>query len=208
MKNPTPPIELLQAREIINPRRVVSMLRAYTRSVELWSTVHMPTGGLGATARWEIIHDHFYQLSSEELAWDDGYRFYDSHNQQALIFDDTLLVRCKKFDKRLRTSNYLTPTATDFIHAERQLSLDGLDGLHRLHFGHLLNVIATAPAAAFITLPKGDPNDFNYWVWQIFGDQRDSSLLQEQLRLPDRNGPVLPNRRIKYMCEDYSDKLG
>jgi hypothetical protein len=82
---------------------------------------------------WEIAVEKLIELTMD----DPGLHLVEHHDTVSFIFDDAVLVRLKKADMSLHSSNYPTPTAELFdIH---QADLFGFTGMQRVEAVYIPN---------------------------------------------------------------------
>lgn len=86
---------------------------------------------------WEASVDKAIEL----LSGDDGVHVAEHHDTVSFVFDDLVLVRLKKADVKLHSSNYPTLLAEAFH--EPMTDLFGFDGLQRVEIVHVLNQYET-----------------------------------------------------------------
>lgn len=82
---------------------------------------------------WEFAVDKFIELSQS----DPGLHVQEHHDTVSFIFDQEILVRFKKADIGLHSSNYPTPTA-ELFH-EHTADLFGFTGLQRVEAAYVPN---------------------------------------------------------------------
>ena len=86
------------------------------------------------------------------------------------MFDDEMVVRFKKVDLKLRTSNYRTRTNLLW---EGQQPMFAVPNMERLNFCYQLDLTGLRVQRAFITLPRYNVTE---WVWQVFGDEFETAI--------------------------------
>lgn len=86
---------------------------------------------------WEFAVDKFIELTQG----DPGLHVQEHHDTVSFIFDDEILVRFKKADMGLHSSNYPTPTA-ELFH-EHSADLFGFTGLQRIEAVYVPNQFDT-----------------------------------------------------------------
>jgi len=84
-----------------------------------------------------VILENAVQKLIELLADDPNVQIIPHHDTVSFIFDDAVLVRLKKADMTLRTSNYPTPTAELFD--DHKADLFGYTGLQRVEAVYIPN---------------------------------------------------------------------
>jgi hypothetical protein len=152
---------------------------------------------LDETGRAVIMSQNWYWNAIQSLSSDPGF-YYDRESRQRFIkLDDLVIIRFKLFDGRLKTSNYPTWHARRW---ESQGTLPGLPGLPqvaRLNLGYRVDETGTRIEDAFLTLPNGEDQSANDWIWQVWGSPIDLSTFGLQFRL-GQAGQVL------YDYDDYA----
>lgn len=86
---------------------------------------------------WEFAVDKFIELAQG----DPGLHVQEHHDTVSFIFEDAVLVRFKKADMGLHSSNYPTPTA-ELFH-EHHADLFGFTGLQRVEAVYVPNQFDT-----------------------------------------------------------------
>jgi hypothetical protein len=86
---------------------------------------------------WEFAVDKFIELTQG----DPGLHVQEHHDTVSFVFDDEILVRFKKADMGLHSSNYPTPTA-ELFH-EHHADLFGFTGLQRVEAVYVPNQFDT-----------------------------------------------------------------
>lgn len=82
---------------------------------------------------WELAVDKLVEL----VADDPGVHLIEHHDTVSFIFDDAVLVRIKKADMTLHTSNY--PTSTAELFHDHDADLFGFTGLQRVEAVYIPN---------------------------------------------------------------------
>jgi len=139
-------------------------------------------GRVDSSAQAHLWNSLFYSTTKLNFGEDVGFQLAEpGTNQCFLVFDELLVVRFKKFDRKLATRNYPTPTNLAW---EYQMPLAGVPALQRLNFGYQLDITGMVVEFAYLTLPRGPINE---WVWQLHGDQIEIAI---QTRLGWEGEPV------------------
>jgi hypothetical protein len=89
------------------------------------------------STRRAVFWENAVQKLIELLADDPNVQIIPHHDTVSFIFDDAVLVRLKKADMTLRTSNYPTPTAELFD--DHRADLFGYAGLQRVEAVYIPN---------------------------------------------------------------------
>jgi hypothetical protein len=168
------------------PARLIKLLYSVE---DAWDEAELH-GLLDSSAQAHAWNSLFYSGAAAAFDGDAGFELKKNDDgQRYLLFDQRWVIRFKKFDNRLRTSNYRTPTN---LRWEYQLPLDGVPALQRINFGYESDITGMRVERAYLTLPHGDMTE---WVWQLCGDQIEPAV-QTSLGV---TGPVFaytPIRRI------------
>lgn len=193
-------LTLDDARELLNESRVYGLVECLHEAVKTWRGQHF-TPAIRETTRAGIISDNFYwNMETLSLAVGEGVVKNTVRGQRFVTFDERALIRCKHLRRGLESRNYGTRQALAFV---RQRPIEGFPPIDRLHLGYRLDPFGMALADAFITLPVGNANRFNLWVWQVWGESIESSSTygqQPPLALPGYDSKL-------YHYEDYSKRF-
>jgi hypothetical protein len=99
---------------------------------------------------WELAVDKLIELTID----DPGLHVVEHYDTVSFIFDDAILIRLKKADMSLQTSNYPTPTAELFdVH---QYDLFGFTGLQRVEAIYIPNKFETEIIWSGVVAHQGD----------------------------------------------------
>jgi hypothetical protein len=107
---------------------------------------------------WEFAVDKFIELTQG----DPGLHVQEHHDTVSFIFDDEILVRFKKADMGLHSSNYPTPTA-DLFH-EHTADLFGFTGLQRVEAVYVPNRFDTGIIWSGVAARDGNRN---FWKLEL-----------------------------------------
>ena len=139
---PTPNEEAVKRVLAINDR--AALIRGAVENA--WSTVSTEFADLAwwrrKTTRAALVWEYAVQAAIEALAGDPGVRVVRHHDTVSFVFDDTVLVRFKKANIELKTSNYPTFLAQLF-HDHEVDDLFGLGELQRVEAAYVLNRFQT-----------------------------------------------------------------
>jgi hypothetical protein len=105
---------------------------------------------------WEFAVDKFIELTQGDPAL----RIIPHHDTVSFVFEDAVLVRFKKADITLRTSNYPTPTA-ELFH-DHQADLFGFAGLQRVEAVYIPNRFDTGIIWTGIVAHDGNVEIWNF----------------------------------------------
>lgn len=133
-----------------------------------WSTVKARYPDLGwfrrkSTAR-SLMWEHSVQGVIDALAGDRDVRAVRHYDTVSFIIEDKALVRLKKADGQLATSNFPTPLAGLFHRHERDLF--GHEGFQRVELVHVFNPLQTELV----------------WIGIVASDEKKNVLWQHELR--------------------------
>jgi len=175
-------ISLLRARALLEQTdRHVALMDTLFEVERTWQAKGLH-GRVDSSAQAHLWNSLFYSTANANFVNDPGFQLAKSgDNQSFLVFDELLVVRFKKFDRKLGTSNY--PTLTNRAW-EYQLPLAGVPVLQRLNLGYQLDITGMLVEYAYLTLPRGPITE---WVWQLHGDQIEIAI---QTRLGWDGEPV------------------
>jgi hypothetical protein len=140
---PIPDIDVV--REVLNRHdRDVRIRHAMT---EAWATVkeRYPDAAWWRrkSTRAALMWEHTVDNIIKALNGSTGFHPVRHHDTVSFIFDQLVLLRCKKADLQLKTRNVQTKLATLF-HAG-DVDLFGFEGLHRAEAAYVLNRFENNP---------------------------------------------------------------
>ncbi|HEX3365579.1 hypothetical protein [Phenylobacterium sp.] len=135
------------------------------------------------TTRAALVWEYAVQAAIEALAGDPGVRVVRHHDTVSFVIDETVLIRFKKANIELKSSNYPTFLAQLF-HDHEVPDLFGLGELQRVEAAYVLNRFQTGIV----------------WVGMVARDKRQVSWNfelvpasgAEIIELPTRTEPVAP----------------
>jgi hypothetical protein len=93
------------------------------------------------STRAAVMWEHSVDNVVGALADDKGVRVVRHYDTTSIIFDDTVLLRCKKASIQLYTANFPTPLARAFH--RHKADLFGYAGLQRVELAHVFNRFET-----------------------------------------------------------------
>jgi hypothetical protein len=93
------------------------------------------------STRAGVMWEHSVNNVVIALADDKDVRVINHYDTTSIIFDDTVLMRCKKASIELYTANYPTALAESFH--RHNADLFGYDGLQRVELAHVFNQFET-----------------------------------------------------------------
>ena len=156
-------ITLPQVRDLVLPS-VQGLRSALRDALDEWNrapvTFHV---AMDASARATILNKFTYHYAAMNLQ---NVVFGEDQLQRYMRFGDLVVIRVKLFDEGLRSRNYPTRRAKQWVRRE---PLPGFP-VDRLHFGYRLDATGSVLRDAFITRPTGAQWHPNEWVWQIMGE--------------------------------------
>ncbi len=158
---------------------------AYARWIEKHrSELNIHRGRTRSSWVWDCAVD----LLRSALATNRAFRFIDVHGTTYITYNQEFLIKVKKFDKSLRTSNIPTLASGRF---NRQLPLGFEDELTHLYLGYVPDDLNMRIEQVHITCPMG-----NRVAWSILVAPDQPS--QQPLDFPATHAAaVLPRKRIR-----------
>jgi hypothetical protein len=110
-----------------------------------WSTVRGTYPGQTwfrrKSTRAALVWEHSVDNLVSAFDGDRGVKVVRHYDTASIIFDQILLLRCKKANIQLHTRNY--PTLLARMFHEHQSDLFGFEGLHRVELAHVFNKFET-----------------------------------------------------------------
>lgn len=181
-----PSIISLESARAALKSRIQGLTDALSKCEKIWNEGYaFAQMTLDGSARAHVINQHWYAAARTIFADDEGVVFLTEQLQRYLVIDEKIILRFKLFDGQLSAHNYPTEHALDW---QRQLPLEGLPPIARLHYGYRMDVTGTRVKDAFITLPRGSMNE---WVWQTSGEPIDTFGFQLPLPQTGMLNPVV-----------------
>lgn len=154
---------LPQVRDLVLPS-VPGLRSALDDALREWNDAPAVFhAAMDASVKANILNKFIYFYAATKL---DGVVFGEDQLQRYIRFGDLVVIRVKLFDEGLRSRNYQTRRARQWVRRE---PLPGFP-VDRLHLGYRLDATGSVLKDAFITLPSGDQFNPNKWVWQIVGE--------------------------------------
>lgn len=160
-----------------------------------------------STTRASIVHDHIVERVSRYVLTEEGLRLrlHEVRGLRALVVDSQFVIRFKKFDELGMSRNQPTKQVQDF---RSQIALTGIDAIHHLEVGYVLDAIQSTITKVCMTCPNGDRN---YWelelpsngsvvtsVQDLFvASETDEISEARAIIVPKSGGAVVPMRRKK-----------
>lgn len=191
-------ISLFQAQSILGPYHgqllgcVDEGWKQYSETLPFRLPLISPRGQANA------VHEFMAEEARRRLGALDGVHIDESTDNRFLInVRNRLLLRFKKLDKKLRTSNYPTQTALDF---DAQREIDGLPECARLTIGYQLDRMRRNILGTYVVFGVSREPEWYY-------DLRDPAI-QEVVELPiERTRKVADggDRRVKGKQDDQHD---
>lgn len=138
-----------------------------------------------------LCHDHIKAEIKQEFEDVPGVTYSEKRGLFTLNVQGTVVLRFKKFNKHLMSSNIQTKQITAFVLQQpTQLELDGMppDGL--LHVGYVMNNLGTGIEKICVTYRYAN---VNIWEW----DTSENTVLQPVLTLPNTPAVSSNKRRVK-----------
>lgn len=128
-----------------------------------------------------LLWEHAVQGAIDRLDGDPGFKPVPHDDTLSLVFDQLVLVRLKKANLELRTSNY--PTLLAMMFHEHEAKLPGFDDVHRVEAAYVLNRFETGFVWSGIVA-----RERSRLLWK-FGFDEDGAA-PERLPLPKKSGPA------------------
>lgn len=101
------------------------------------------------------VHDFMVARAAGYATSADGVRIFERQSMHGIVVDDKYAIRFKKFDEDGLSKNQPTIQVTEF---RSQLELDGIDAVHHLEVGYVLNAFGTDITDILVTCPAGKGN--------------------------------------------------
>lgn len=139
------------------------------------------------STRAAVVWEHWVQNAISLLEDDTGFKPVTHDDTISMIFDQRVLVRLKKADIQLRSSNYPTLMARLF-HTHEEL-LPGFEDLHRVEAAYVLNQFGTA--VDWIGIVARDRRR-HLWHFELEGANN-----VEKLPLPGRGADTAAHRVMR-----------
>jgi hypothetical protein len=109
-------------------------------------------------SRASAVHDLIIGAAKRYAASREDVRFFERQDMKGLVFLERYAIRFKKLDESAHSRSRLTKQVLDF---RAQLELDGIDAVHHLEAGYVLNKEQTAIHQIMLACPAGRAN---HWV--------------------------------------------
>lgn len=116
------------------------------------------------TTRASLVWEYSVENAINALADDPGVKPVPHDDTVSIVFDQLVLLRFKKADLELRTSNYPTPLASLFHRHEAHLP--GFEDLQRVEAAYVLNQFQTR--VDWIGIVARDKKK-TIWSWELDG---------------------------------------
>lgn len=162
-----PLIDQSQAFELASPH----FAALYNIPHEAWDTYHRDTPShllvsYGLRTQASAVHDlivagaESYAISSMANG---GLRTFERQRMRGIVIANTLAIRIKKLDEDSLSRSQITRQVTQF---REQIPLEGLDAIHNLEWGYVLNEDQTDIVDIRLVCPSGAGV---YWSMRIDG---------------------------------------
>jgi hypothetical protein len=133
-----------------------------------------------ARSRASIVHDNMVHHVKRVFEDVPEVTFVERRGLFMLNFEDIFVLRFKKLDDRMLSSNIPTQQALGYV---CQLALPGMPAATKLQAGYQLDRSQTAIRAMLLTCPAGSSL---YWFLELTPQE------PQELPVPDSTGPVAP----------------
>jgi hypothetical protein len=117
------------------------------------------------TTNRELMWEHCIKYLIAAFEDDKGVRFIEHHDTISFIFDDEVLMRVKKADHRLCTSNVQTELSEEFH--EHDKDLFGYSGLQRVYFVYVPNRFETKIDWIGVVAYEGERSIWHYEILDV-----------------------------------------
>jgi hypothetical protein len=192
-----PPIDRDAALEILEPH-LQRLGGCVWRAWDRWTSETLLPMQVAKRSRASLVYDYAADEARRTLGGIDGLIVTEDRGFVLVNVEDRLLVRFKKFDKRLRTSGIATRQKTLFAH--QQLTIDGLGPMTQLVVGYLLDEFELAISRVAVTCSLGSRIE---WVIEIPRDVGTVASLP-----PVTSQPVDPTVRSAQVAERAREESG
>lgn len=138
-----------------------------------------------------LCHDHIKAEIKREFESTHGVSYSEKRGSFTLNVQGAAVLRFKKFNKNLMSSNIKTKQVTAYLLQQpMQLELDGLppDGL--LHVGYIMNRLGTDIEKIYVTYRYAN---VNIWEW----DTSEETLVQPVINFPVTPVASMKKRKVK-----------
>jgi hypothetical protein len=147
-------------RQTLYTEREVKIARAFRAAWADWLDDPRRHQYRWARTRACIVFEHISARLQAEFADDPGVRFFFQDETIKIVFDDRVLVRCKKADDDGFGQNIPTQAAMTFCDAQGELP--GLSGYQKVEILYHLNDVQTLISAITVQARDGDMRLWEY----------------------------------------------
>jgi len=134
-----------------------------------------------------LVHDYMVDAIRAEFQDEPGITFSTRRNLFTVDFFHRYLIKLKKHDRYLRTSNIPTQLVLDWLD-QKQLELPDMpDATTKLHLGYQPG-LTLATSKVWLTCPDGSTLD---WKWELASEE------PMELPMPDVGPQPLPMRVLR-----------
>ncbi len=143
----------------------------------------------GKFSRWArtragMVFERLADRLQEAFSGDPGVKFHFGDETLKMVFDNSIVARCKKANANEVGDNIPTQAEADFVDAPSEIP--GLGGLKKVEIVYVLNRIQTAVERVVIHARDGG---MRLWVWTIGRGSPGAEIIP--FDLPPRSpGPV------------------
>lgn len=169
----------------------------YSIPMDAWTEYHadMPKGLLvsfGPRTRASAVHDLMVANATRYAATTNGeVRMFEHRQMMGMVIAGLLAIKFKKIDEENQSRNQPTKQIEDF---RGQQQIDGLETLHNLELGHVLNEHQTQIVEVRLVYPSGDGV---YWSTKIGDGGAEPSVVELFPPSVDPNPPKPPSIKPK-----------
>ncbi len=139
----------------------------------------------GARTRASAVHDLMVRNAARYSSEVENVALFEVRMMRGLVLSQLLAIRLKKLDEESGSRSQPTEQVTKFRNQEQ---LDGIDALHNLELGYVLNESETNIAEVRLVCPSGDGVA---WSMRIGPEAAEPSVV-DLLPKPSDPGPDKP----------------
>lgn len=196
------PLRKEKAKDILGPyinriqEAVKRAVNGYYLNGQYSSVRHIHSSRSAAS----LCHDHIKAEIKQEFEGVPGVTYSEKRGLFTLNVQGSVVLRFKKFNKNLMSSNIQTKQITAFVLQQpAQLELNEMppDGL--LHVGYVMNKLGTGIEKIYVTYRYAN---INIWEW----DTSENTAIQPVLTLP--NTPATPSKRRRVKAKENTTQTG
>ncbi|MGG6311548.1 hypothetical protein [Paenibacillus macerans] len=147
-----------------------------------------------------LCHDHIKAELKQEFESTPGVSYSEKRGLFTLNIQGSVVLRFKKFNKHLMSSNIQTKQVTAYVLQQpAQLELEEMPPYGLLHVGYVMNKLGTGIEKIYVTYRYAN---VNIWEW----DTSENTVIQPVLTLP--NTPAASSARRKVKAKENTTQTG